>query len=95
MSKSDEIRRMRERLYAQRERDTSPDEGAPAATHDADEPADEPAVVPERAPRAQAAREEQGRCTGCGKVRALVNGLVATHQKGLGKICPGSRKEPA
>ena len=38
---------------------------------------------------------EEGKCAVCGKVRALSNGLVSNHQKGLGKMCPGSRKEPA
>ena len=38
---------------------------------------------------------DQGRCSGCGKLRALNNGLIANHQKGLGKMCVGSRKPPA
>jgi hypothetical protein len=37
----------------------------------------------------------EGKCSGCGKVRSLVNGMVSNHQKGFGKMCPGSRKEPA
>ena len=37
----------------------------------------------------------EGRCSECGKLRALQNGLVIPHQKGLGKACPGSRKAPA
>jgi hypothetical protein len=37
----------------------------------------------------------EGRCSSCGKVKALQNGLVTSHQKGLGKACPGSRKAPA
>jgi len=37
----------------------------------------------------------EARCSVCGKVKAVQNGLIATHQKGLGKICTGSRKEPA
>ena len=44
---------------------------------------------------AGAGTDEQGRCAGCGKVRALERGLIASHQKGLGKACPGSRKAPA
>jgi hypothetical protein len=44
---------------------------------------------------AGAAAEEQGRCAGCGKTRAVERGLIASHQKGLGKACPGSRKPPA
>ena len=38
--------------------------------------------------------EPEGRCSACGKMRPLQNGLVANHQKGLGKACPGSRKAP-
>jgi hypothetical protein len=36
-----------------------------------------------------------GKCAICGKNLAVQNGLVAQHQKGLGKFCPGSRKAPA
>ena len=36
-----------------------------------------------------------GRCVGCGKVKAVQQGLVVGHQKGLGSMCPGSRKPPA
>jgi hypothetical protein len=54
--------------------------------------------TPKRSPRAApngAAADEQGRCSGCGKTRAVERGLIASHQKGLGKACPGSRKAPA
>jgi hypothetical protein len=54
--------------------------------------------APKRADRAApsgAAADEQGRCTGCGKTRAVERGLIAGHQKGLGKACPGSRQPPA
>jgi hypothetical protein len=37
----------------------------------------------------------EGRCSACGKLKPLQNGLVASHQKGLGKACPGTRKLPA
>lgn len=37
---------------------------------------------------------DEGRCTGCGKVRAIRNGKVVSHQKGLGTKCPGAGKEP-
>lgn len=106
MSKSDEIRRMREQQHAQRERQSAerpsapPPAQAPSAPRD-EAPQDEapqeegrPEAAP-RAPRGRPASEEQGRCSACGKIRPLVNGLIAVHQKGLGKICPGSRKEPA
>jgi hypothetical protein len=39
--------------------------------------------------------DDQGKCSACGKMKPLTNGLVANHQKGFGKACPGSRKEPA
>lgn len=44
-------------------------------------------------PRADASL--QGKCRACGKVKALANGLLVNHQKGLGKPCPGSRKKPS
>jgi hypothetical protein len=73
---------------------------ATAAPADVETAAAAPAPVPtprialptSRTPRGA---DEQGKCTGCGKLRPLVNGLVASHQKGLGKMCTGSRKEPA
>lgn len=37
----------------------------------------------------------EGRCSVCGKLRALKSGLITPHQKGLGTPCPGSKKEPA
>jgi hypothetical protein len=39
--------------------------------------------------------DETGKCASCGKVKSLSGGLVTQHQKGLGKMCPGSRKAPA
>jgi len=39
--------------------------------------------------------DEEGVCSVCGKLRPLQGGMVASHQKGLGKMCPGSRKPPA
>lgn len=44
-------------------------------------------------PREAAAGE--GRCTGCGKLRAVKGGLIVSHRKGLNEMCIGSRKEPA
>lgn len=38
---------------------------------------------------------DQGKCAVCRKLKAVQNGLVVSHQKGLGKMCPGSRKAPA
>lgn len=39
--------------------------------------------------------DEVGTCSSCGKAKPLQRGVIASHQKGLGKLCPGSRKPPA
>lgn len=39
--------------------------------------------------------DEQGKCSVCGKMKPLSNGVLAQHQKGFGKACGGSRKPPA
>jgi hypothetical protein len=44
---------------------------------------------------AKIADGEKARCSGCGKMKAVQNGLIVMHQKGMGKMCAGSRKEPA
>lgn len=36
-----------------------------------------------------------GRCAVCRKVKAIRDGLLVSHQKGLGTMCAGSRKPPA
>ncbi len=41
------------------------------------------------------AGSDKGECSSCGKQKALQNGVIANHQKGFGKMCPGSRKAPA
>lgn len=38
--------------------------------------------------------DEVGTCSSCGKPKPLQRGVIANHQKGLGKMCPGSRKPP-
>jgi hypothetical protein len=40
-------------------------------------------------------RDAHGACSVCGKQRPMHNQLISVHQKGLGKVCPGSRKSPA
>lgn len=40
------------------------------------------------------ATDETGTCSGCGKPKPIQRGVIASHQKGLGKMCPGSRKPP-
>ncbi len=42
----------------------------------------------------KSAGDEQGKCPDCGKTKPLSNGLMASHQKGFGKACTGSRKPP-
>lgn len=39
--------------------------------------------------------DEQGKCPVCGKMKPLSNGVLASHQKGFGKACAGSRQAPA
>lgn len=41
------------------------------------------------------ASADEGKCSVCNKLKAVQNGVVVSHQKGLGKMCPGSRKAPA
>lgn len=50
--------------------------------------------TPAEAPPAAAA-DDVGACSVCGKSKPLQRGLIASHQKGLGTMCPGSRKPPA
>ena len=38
--------------------------------------------------------DAQGKCPDCGKMKPLANGVMASHQKGFGKACPGSKKKP-
>jgi hypothetical protein len=49
-------------------------------------------------PEAVAAPETDsttGKCSACRKTLALQHdGTIGNHQKGLGKLCPGSRKLP-
>lgn len=98
MSKSDEMRRMREARFAGRTPVAPP---ARAAEEPAPTPAtEEPAPVTThrgglRGGRPRDAVEEQGKCPACGKLRSLQGGVVSVHQKGFGKICPGSRQAPA
>jgi hypothetical protein len=38
---------------------------------------------------------EKARCSDCGKMKPVQNGVMAMHQKGMGKMCAGSRKPPS
>jgi hypothetical protein len=95
MSKTDQLRRQREAHYAQQQeqaRSVSPAKVAPSPAPRVEATAT-PVLLTGRAKAS--ANAEEGKCSVCGKVRALSNGLLSNHQKGLGKMCPGSRKEPA
>jgi len=37
---------------------------------------------------------DQGKCPDCNKMKPLSNGVMASHQKGFGKACSGSKKKP-
>ncbi|HTE56422.1 MAG TPA: hypothetical protein VK698_36460 [Kofleriaceae bacterium] len=51
--------------------------------------------VPPSAVAAPETDSTTGRCSACRKILALQHdGMIGSHQKGLGKLCPGSRKPP-
>lgn len=97
MGKIEDMRRVREQQFADNEARRARASKALPATE----------VVPPPAPVAQAKEKaapiaspsarhaERGACATCGKTKPLENGLIASHQKGFGKACPGSRKPPA
>ena len=85
----DDLRKQRERQFA------ASQEASPIDEQKADEESVPRDVLPLVSTRSSRSHEdEQGKCSGCGKVRAMRNGLIANHQKGLGKMCPGSRLSP-
>jgi hypothetical protein len=104
MGKIEDMRRLREQQFADNDKRANDDKRAVAKTPTTT--TKEPSLVtasPAIAPRAaapkaaasDAAAADEGKCSVCGKMKALTNGLVASHQKGFGKACAGSRKEPA
>jgi hypothetical protein len=99
MGKIDDMRRHREALFAQRQGTAAaPATDAALPAPDAEADAAEAAPAPRRARRlggGAAVASERGTCSGCGKVRPVHAGIIAVHQKGLGAVCPGSRKPPA
>jgi hypothetical protein len=99
MSKLDQLRRQREQQHEnQEEQLRAPVTDARAKSAPVEPAAPATALAPPvEVQRGAKANEEvaKGACSVCGKVRALNNGLVSNHQKGLGKMCAGSRKEPA
>ena len=105
MGKIDDMRRLREEQFA---RNARANEGAAKKASTASAPSTASAAIPSAsaaAPRASAkaasyeekasSAAEEGKCPTCGKMKPLTNGLLANHQKGFGKACAGSRKEPA
>ena len=96
MGKIDDMRRLREAQYAERERGTQRRATSSVGEAPADAAADatdaEPA--PARSASRRGASADEGACSACGKVKPVQNGVIAAHQKGLGKMCPGSRKAP-
>ena len=111
MGKIDDMRRQREERHAQDERAKARRDAAatvklpsPATTPATASTATSiPPLVAdpeETVPVAQASSRrpteaDEGVCAVCGKVRPLQGGMISSHQKGLGKFCPGSRKPPA
>jgi hypothetical protein len=106
MGKIDDIRKQREQRFSERQRVANPlasngrakSPGEPVQPEIDGPDATKGERVPPRkkssfAPRAVA--EVKGKCPVCGKIRAVSNGLIAYHQKGLGKACGGSRQKPA
>lgn len=98
MGKVDDMRRRREAQHQARAATARP-AGTAAADAAAGSPAevegDVDADVEEAVADATAAEADSGVCSGCGKVKPMQRGLIANHQKGLGKYCVGSRKPPA
>jgi hypothetical protein len=103
MGKIDDMRRLREAQYAERERGakqraTGSVGDAPSAAVPDAEVIEAEAVDAEPAPPRSSGRRgaaaDEGTCSACGKVKPVQNGLIAVHQKGLGKVCTGSRRAP-
>ena len=52
-------------------------------------------TVPQAAAAVPESDSTTGKCSACRKTLALQHdGTIGSHQKGLGKLCPGSRKPP-
>lgn len=100
MGKVDDMRRRREaqhqaRATSGRSSVAQPADGSgepPAVGSDSDA---SPAATDDEVAGAATVEADSGVCSGCGKVKPMQRGLIANHQKGLGKFCVGSRKPPA
>ncbi|MEO8877063.1 MAG: hypothetical protein ABI461_15835 [Polyangiaceae bacterium] len=111
MGKIDDMRKMREKQFAdaQQASQAKAKNGVahavvamPAPKEDAAKKIEmidlDPAPVPkEQTTTSRSKRDEvtEARCPACGKIKGVQNGVMVSHQKGLGKMCPGSRKEPS
>lgn len=67
------------------------DESSSSVEHEEATPAEKVRGVFPNMPSRQPDADE-ARCGGCGKIRAVRNGKIAHHQKGLGTPCPGAGK---
>jgi len=108
MGKIDDMRRQREQQFADAaQREAKAAKAAPASPASPPVAPSAPALAAKPAPRGEvtttsskrgasgkSAADEQGKCHDCGKTKPLSNGLMASHQKGFGKACTGSRKPP-
>ena len=107
MGKIEDMRRLREQQFAEAEerrcrssRTRLPSTPAPAPPAVDGEPQVE-AVTPRnpvdeaRNQKAASPLGAEATCPGCGKTKPLQGDVMASHQKGFGKACPGSRKKPS
>jgi hypothetical protein len=91
MGKIEDMRRLREQQFARTSSANDDKSGAKkASTASATT-----ASATTASATAASGTADEGKCPTCGKVKPLSNGLLANHQKGFGKACAGSRKEPA
>jgi hypothetical protein len=98
MGKIEDMRRLREQQFAAANDDKGAAKKSSAATVSAPGPsatAATKASTTDTRASASSSKAEEGKCPTCGKLKPLTNGLLANHQKGFGKACAGSRKEPA
>ena len=101
MSKIDDMRRQREVRVAESARRAASEPKRAAVVAPAEATKTPAVLAVGEAEPAQPTRSEStdgdadARCSGCGKTKPVTNGLMANHQQGLGKQCPGSRKPPA
>lgn len=103
MGKIDDMRRQREEAFADAEKRASK---RAVAQPVAPRAADAGPAQPTRPERPTAKKKEisvksggsvdaQGKCPVCGKMKPLAGDVMASHQKGFGKACPGSKQKPA